>query len=96
VREIAERSTELADYLLSPEYLNHVYESLFVVYLGKVVEAYQPSDLSWQDCLTKYSESGIHLKLVSECGQDNCVSGCGTDQAAVESHHQDANVKDVA
>ncbi|KAI2509396.1 Glycosyl transferase family 90 [Fragilaria crotonensis] len=95
VREIAERSTELGDYLLSPEYLNHVYQRLFVVYLGKVVEAYQPSDMSWQDCLAMYHEGGIHLKLVSECGQDSCVSGWGTDQAAVESY-QHTTMKDVA
>lgn len=84
VKEIAERSTELAEYLLSPDYLNDVYQRLFVVYLRKVVLAYQPLGMSWQDSLTKYRKNGIHLRLVSECDQDSCVSEWGKDHTAVD------------
>ena len=86
VKKIARRSTELADYLLSPEHFNDVYKRLFVDYLRKVVLAYQPLGMSWQDCLTKFRQDGIHLRLVSECDKDSCVSEWGTGHTAVDSY----------
>jgi Glycosyl transferase family 90 len=63
-KQIATASTKLAEYLLSPEYLNQVYQDLFVEYLGKVVASYQPLDMSWQDCVAQYQKQGIHLHPV--------------------------------
>ena len=81
---IAEESSRLANYLLSAEYLNDVYEQLFVRYLGKVVAAFQPQGMSWNDCLKQYHEEGIRLHLASECGLQRCISQWGPGNAAVD------------
>jgi len=74
VKSIAEESTKLAEYLLSSEYMNALYEELFVDYLGEVVKAYQPEGRSWEDCLSQYRSINLHVELVSECDDVRCNS----------------------
>jgi Glycosyl transferase family 90 len=74
VMKIAEKSSKLADYILSGDYLEKVYQEFFINYLGKVVDAYQPRGNSWSECLAKYQQHGIALHLISECGRTTCNS----------------------
>ncbi len=72
VKKIAEESTKLAEYLLSSEYMDTVYDELFVDYLGEVVMAYQPEGRSWEDSLAQYLSIGLPVQLVSECDDETC------------------------
>ena len=71
-KKIAEESTKLAEYLLSSEYMNALYEELFVDYLGEVVKAYQPDGRSWEDCMKHFRGLGLPLQLVSDCNRETC------------------------
>jgi Glycosyl transferase family 90 len=72
VKAMAEASTQLADSMFRPDYLNQIYQELFVDYFGKVVQAYQPSGLSWEECEAQYSRKGIPIYEVSVCNHENC------------------------
>ncbi|KAI2509398.1 Glycosyl transferase family 90 [Fragilaria crotonensis] len=72
VKKIAEESTKLAEYLLSSEYMETVYEELFVDYLGEVVKAYNPEGRSWEDCMKQYRSIDLPVEQVSECDYERC------------------------
>ena len=74
VSRIAAESTKLADYLLSDQHLEKVYQELFVDYFAKVVEAYQPNGKSWEECLEEYTKQGIPLQPVSVCNHITCTT----------------------
>jgi hypothetical protein len=72
-KKIAEEATKLSVYLLSSEYMDELYNELFVDYLGKVVEAYQPEEgKSWTDCLERYKKNTIETHLLSQCDELEC------------------------
>jgi len=71
-RRISEEASKLAEYILSEEYMKKVYDDLFVNYLGKVVDAYQPEGKSWDDILAQYKKQGVKVYEISECLTQTC------------------------
>jgi Glycosyl transferase family 90 len=65
-KAIALESKALGERIMSVNYFEHVYEELYIDYLGKVVQAYNPNDMSWEDCLKKYDEAEIRLFPISD------------------------------
>jgi hypothetical protein len=43
MKQISKDASKLAEYLLSKEYMDKVYQELFADYLGKLVHSYHPS-----------------------------------------------------
>ena len=77
-KQIAEESNKLVDYLLSSEYMDKLYAELFVDYLGKVVDAYQPEDgKSWKDCVERYENNKVGVHLLSQCDELECNTQWG-------------------
>lgn len=76
-RTIAEEGSKLAAYLLSAEYMDKVYNELFVEYLGTVVDAYDDGHAVWADCVKRYKEKNIHLYTMSECDERSCNTEWG-------------------
>ena len=81
-KEIAEEGSRLGGYRLSQEYMNSLYQDLFVDCLAKVVKAYdpllsktgnQPSTVDspvsadWQEIVMQYEKAGFKLEFVSAC-----------------------------
>lgn len=81
-KAISAEASKLAEELLSEEYMKKVYDDLFVKYLGKVVEAYEPlveayapnQEETWADWLARYQKRGIKLEEISVCpeGKTTC------------------------
>jgi hypothetical protein len=65
-KAIAAESKSLGEHIMSVKYLQHVYDELYIDFMEKVVQAYNPIDMTWEDCLKKYDESGIHLIPISD------------------------------
>jgi hypothetical protein len=78
VKKIAAESTKLAKYLMSYQYLDKVYQELFVDFFGKVVEAYEPNGMSWEECLEGYKKQGIPVQSVSVCNHKTCSTEAET------------------
>lgn len=72
---ISQEASKLAETLLSEESMKQVYEDLFVTYLGKVVESYQPQEgQSWEDCLARYRSHRVGVHEVAQCSGKKCRS----------------------
>jgi hypothetical protein len=69
MKQISKDASKLADYLLSKEYMDKVYQELFVDYLGKLVHSYRPSG-SWENAKYKYKEHGYELFSIGVCEND--------------------------
>lgn len=70
---IAAEGTRFAEYLTSPKYMNKVYRELFTTYLGKVVNAYQPTEgMTWTQSLQQYVDSGHEVIQLSTCDDTHC------------------------
>jgi Glycosyl transferase family 90 len=72
VKMIAENSTKFAENLLSADYLAKLYKELFVDYFGELIEAYQPQDRSWTECLELYNKMGLKLRQIAHCKDESC------------------------
>jgi hypothetical protein len=71
-KKIAEKATSLFKYMMSEEYMERIYQELFVDYLGNVVINYDGTDESWSDIKKKYNEDGFNLQKVSFCNKMHC------------------------
>jgi hypothetical protein len=69
---IAENATKFAEYLLSSEYMESIYQELFVNYFGELIEAYQHQNRSWTECLDLYKKNGLQLREVARCDDATC------------------------
>lgn len=77
MQAISEEGTKLAKYILSPEYMDQVYDELFVDYLGKVVKSYQPpQDGGWPQMEQRYRDNGFELYNVGTCKTKTCELHC--------------------
>ena len=76
MKQISKDASKLADYLLSKEYMDKVYQELFADYLGKLVHSYHPSG-SWENAKSKYKEHGYELFSIGVCDNDfACTMHC--------------------
>lgn len=71
-KEISEEASKLHSFLMSTEYMDQVYEELFVNYLGQVVQKYETTFDSWKSMKQLYQEHGFKLQQVSVCNDGNC------------------------
>ena len=71
-QKIASEASKLHDYLMSAEYMEKLYQELFVNYLGRVVQNYEVSTDSWRDVKAQYKEHGFTLQKVSVCSDVHC------------------------
>jgi hypothetical protein len=76
MKQISKDASKLAEYLLSKEYMDKVYQELFADYLGKLVHSYHPSG-SWEDDKYKYKEHGYELFSIGICDNNfSCTIRC--------------------
>jgi hypothetical protein len=74
-QQISQRATKLANYLLSEEYLKHIYESLYVDYLGSVVDAYENNqERTWSELKAEYEKLGYRLYPSCDCHSYACTT----------------------
>lgn len=66
VQKIAKEATKLARYLQEGEYLDELYDKLYVKYLGNVVHAYESFGV-WNATLQIYRSEGFKLRRVVDC-----------------------------
>jgi hypothetical protein len=57
---------------MSSEYMEKLYQELFVDYLGKVVQQYETTATSWADSKAQYKANGFTLQRVSTCNDAQC------------------------
>ena len=69
MKQISKEASKLAEYLLSKEHMDKVYQELFTDYLGKLVHFYQPSG-SWENAKYKYKQHGYELFSIGVCDND--------------------------
>jgi Glycosyl transferase family 90 len=72
VKRIAENANKFAEYLLSSEYMESIYQELFVDYFGKLIQAYEHQNRSWKECLELYNKMGLQLREVAHCDDASC------------------------
>lgn len=76
MKRISEEASKLADHILSKEHMDHVYQELFVDYLGKLVRSYTPS-ASWERVKSTYEEHGYRLISIGVCNDNlGCTMHC--------------------
>lgn len=79
-QEISHAASGLARYLLSEEYMEKLYHDLYGTYMGKVIEAYQPTDEEKQlsgwtlqaHFINTYEKDGFEVTPVSKCDEKMC------------------------
>eukprot|EP00545_Synedropsis_sp_CCMP1620_P011440 CAMPEP_0119013432 /NCGR_PEP_ID=MMETSP1176-20130426/8444_1 /TAXON_ID=265551 /ORGANISM="Synedropsis recta cf, Strain CCMP1620" /LENGTH=640 /DNA_ID=CAMNT_0006966523 /DNA_START=276 /DNA_END=2195 /DNA_ORIENTATION=- len=77
MQDISAEATKLAEYMLSPEYMEKVYQELFVDYLGKLVNAYEaPEGATWSDIAAKYKSNGFNVYNIGNCQKNICKVQC--------------------
>jgi len=73
---IAKAGAELALRLGSDEYIQKLYDDLFVQHVGKVVAAYEPQKgETVESILATYEEAGVPMKEYGECDATRCRWG---------------------
>jgi hypothetical protein len=76
MKRISEEASKLADHILSKEYMDDVYQDIFVNYLGKLVRSYTPSG-SWKHVEITYEEHGYRLIPIGVCNDNHgCTMHC--------------------
>jgi hypothetical protein len=73
-QEISAEGGELVKYLFSHEYMEKLYDDLFLHYLGKIVKSFNSSNATWKESYERYVERGFNLTLVSSCRGMDCVT----------------------
>jgi hypothetical protein len=87
---IADRATTLFQTFTEAQYMERVYNELFVDHLGQVLEAYNVSSpsKSWGDMHAQYADEGFEMRLVSHCEDAKChtlfADGIGVDSEPFE------------
>lgn len=72
-KAISDEASKLADTILSEDYMRRLYEDLYVSYLSKVVDAYEPEEgKSWEDCLSQYKKASIPIEEIADCSGSHC------------------------
>lgn len=79
-QEISRNASALSRYLMSPEYMERLYNELFRDYLGQVVAAYQPTSFERQftgntirqHLIDTYEADGFEVTPVSSCDDKSC------------------------
>jgi len=80
MEKIAGRATKLAKYIMSKEYMDKIYQELFVDFLGKLVNMYQPTG-SWEDMEKNYASNGYEMFTIATCDNDvACTVYCRKDE----------------
>jgi hypothetical protein len=69
---IADSLTTFAKYLLSHVYIEKVYKDLFIDYFGALINAYQSSSDSWEECLEAFIKNGMKLQEIGHCDDSSC------------------------
>jgi hypothetical protein len=73
IRQMSQEATELANYLVSPRYMQQVYETYFIQKIPPIVEAYQEETFhSWEMILQQYRQSGFALQRLAICKKNHC------------------------
>jgi hypothetical protein len=73
MKKISSQATKFAEYLMSKEYMEKVYQELFVDYLGDLVSSYKPTG-SWEDMQRTYQDKKYELFSVAVCSDDSkCI-----------------------
>ncbi|KAI2499190.1 Glycosyl transferase family 90 [Fragilaria crotonensis] len=85
-KRIAEAGSKLFDEFMEEPYMARLYNELFVEYLGKVVDAYVPSDLPWSKAKWEYRSRGFSLVLIASCNDYDCLTFTET-MPDVRPHH---------
>ena len=76
MKRIAEEASKLADHIFSKEYMDDVYQELFVDYLGQLVQSYRPTG-TWESAKSTYEEHGYQLFSIGVCNDDfGCTMHC--------------------
>jgi len=88
-QRISKNASDLVQYLLSEEYLETLYGELYRDYLGRVVEAYQPTRIENQyaghsttiqsHLRDQYDKDGYEFTLVIQCDDHDCYQGGSID-----------------
>ena len=78
MRQISAEGTRLAEYMMTADYMEEVYQELFVNYLGKLVRSYQPptDGSSWTDMQARYKEKGFDMYSIAVCKEKVCSVQC--------------------
>lgn len=71
MKQIAREATKLGEYLLSKNYMDKVYQELFVDYIGELVTSYEPTG-SWESTAERYQKLGFDLFSVGDCDENSC------------------------
>jgi hypothetical protein len=78
MKAISQEASNLAKYLLSKEYLDHIYQELFVDYLGSLVPNYISEEITWEEAKKQYEEFGYTLFPIGFCSTKtlSCTLQC--------------------
>lgn len=78
MKQISAEGTRLAEYMMSADYMEDVYQELFVNYLGKLVNSYQPptDGSTWANMAEKYKEKGFDIYSIGVCKEKVCSVLC--------------------
>ena len=66
-KAISDEASKLAAYILSSNYMELVYQELFVEYLGQLVGSYSQTNDSWESAQSRYEENGYQLYSSGTC-----------------------------
>jgi hypothetical protein len=78
MKQISAEGKRLAEYMMTADYMEEVYQELFVRYLGKLVHSYQPptDGSTWAEMQTKYDTHGFDLYNIAMCRDKVCAVQC--------------------
>jgi hypothetical protein len=79
-QEMSKNASELARYLMSPEYMEMLYNELYRDYLGQVIAAYQPTSVEKQytghtirqHLINIYDKDGFEMTPLATCDDTSC------------------------
>jgi hypothetical protein len=78
MKQISAEGTRLAEYMMTADYMEEVYQELFINYLGKLVCSYQPpTDGSTRtEMQTRCKDKGFDLYNIAVCKDKVCTAQC--------------------
>lgn len=81
MKKISAKATKLAEYLMSKEYMEKVYQELFVDYLGNLIGSYTNATGSWEEMQATYEANNYTIFSVGVCDNDiKCVLQVSKDE----------------